>query len=875
MKKSIISVAILAGAMTSAQAMANCAGNVYSMNAGRNHVGVLLDVQELDKMTGIYTTDAVNRSFYHSRSLFSGPAMSYNPISDRLYYTNAPQPTAFHIDIPESDFTAEEYSGLDMHGSQSSLYQLAYMNPTTGEHVAGPTVNKQIMRMAFNPNTGELFASDASTIFKIDPETGDTTNIATFDNNLRFGGFSSWGSFVFYEGELLFITNSRTIKIDTTTGAQSIQAFHYIDFVTSATLDQNGQLLVAAKNQNVSGNVNSNVMYRLNPSTGERVQVGLFPSRISAMGTVTSENHTCYPKTVFPSELNPEVTGITLTSASVSEGSVAYATVNLDDATTGTTAKLYVALKDGTAALNSDYLNTVSLLYSDGTTGTAAISSTLTEITLPEGITSVRIAISTVNDSTAENSETFTIEAWSKEDKSDLSSENIVIADDDGSGTVTTNLEGSGENTVDDSAYITTTKADGSYTVVWRGWDTNYNGNNKVYLQSFNADGTLKGDELTFGTRQKIESPQVTMLNDNGDMLATWTGYNNSSSLNTHSYAQVIYADPSQHNGATMGPVMDLGASALRSVTSEHSGETSVIVWQNGFSVYMQVLDTVGNKVGTANVVGSVSANSNGYSIESKPEISVLANGNYVISWNQGSTATATNLVMLSSDGNKIGNTQTLSIGGTDGVGDYETNVVSIGNGKFAVVGSSGGTVKLTLMNGTNNEAVVDATQTLSLAGTTANDQPSITSVGTDGRFVVVWRGIENNEWHTYMQHFGADGASSSAVDKFQATGGHGPAKVVGVGTDGDYVVVWAAIADNQRYEVRVQKFNSDGAKVGNELAFTGQDASENSLGFDITPVGNKGAFTITFGGKDSAENGNDRSIYVVQVDEYGSVIQP
>lgn len=431
MKKTLISMAVIAGTLTSAQVAANCAGNVYSMNAGRNHVGVLLDVQELDKMTGVYSTDAPNHSSYHSRAMFSGSAMSYDRVTDRLYYASAPQPTDFYLDVPESDFTPEEYAALDLHAQRIKPYQLAYMDPETGEHVAGPTVKKQIMRMAFHPDSGELYASDATSIFKVDAATGEITDIGTFDSNLRFGGYSSWGSFVFYEGELLFITNGRTFSIDTTTGAQTLKAFHFIDFIAAATLDQNGQMLVAAKNQNVSGNVNSNTLYRIKPSTGEKVKVGLFPSRISAMGTVTSEDHTCYPKTIFPSDLKPEVTGITLNSSSVSEGSTAYATVNFDKETADGTAKLRLALKNGSAVLNSDYRNTVTLLYSDGTTGSATISSTLTEITLPKGITSVRIAISTVNDSTHENNEYFTIQAWTKDDKSDVSSANITIVDND------------------------------------------------------------------------------------------------------------------------------------------------------------------------------------------------------------------------------------------------------------------------------------------------------------------------------------------------------------------------------------------------------------------------------------------------------------
>ncbi|PMN68461.1 YncE family protein [Enterovibrio norvegicus] len=431
MKKTLLSTAILAGALTSMQAVANCAGNVYSMNAGRGHVGLLLDVQEAKQMSTQYFSDAGERVEFHSRALFSTPSMAYDRITDRLYYTNSPQPTTYHVQVPETEVTAEELKSLDLHAKAIESYQLAYMDPATGEHVAGPTVNKQILRMAFDPDSGELFASDARTIFKVDPETGETTHLGDFDSGLKNGGFTNWGDFVFQDGQLLFVTNSRTFSINTSTGAQTFEAFHYIDFVAAATLDQNGQMLVAAKNQNVSGNVNSNHLYRLKPSTGEKVRVGLFPSRISAMATVTSEDHTCYEKTEFKSDLAPEVTGITLGSDSVTEGSTAYFTINFDKSTSDANTALRVALKDGTANLNSDYQNTVELLFSDNSTGSATISSTLTEISLPQGVTSVRIGVPTVNDATHESNENFTLDAWVSTDKSDLTSASVTVVDND------------------------------------------------------------------------------------------------------------------------------------------------------------------------------------------------------------------------------------------------------------------------------------------------------------------------------------------------------------------------------------------------------------------------------------------------------------
>ncbi|MDD1781547.1 hypothetical protein LRP49_10120 [Enterovibrio sp. ZSDZ35] len=431
MKKSLLALAIVAGSLTSAQANAGCAGNVYSMNAGRGHAGLLLDVKEAQKMSTQYFSDAGDRATFHSRPLFSSPTMAYDSTSDRLYYASAPQPTSYHIQVPNDAYTAEERKNLDLHAKTISAYQLAYMDPTTDKHVAGPTVNKQILRMAFDPSTGDLYASDTQTIFKIDRDTGATTHIANFDNNLKYGGFTSWGDFVFQGGELLFVTNNRTFAVNTTSGALTLKAFHFIDFVAAATLDQNGQMLVAAKNQNVSGNINSNHLYRLKPSTGEKKAVGLFPSRISAMATVTSEDHTCYDKTVFPSDLKPTVSGITLASNSVGEGATAYFTVNFDKATSDTNTKLRVALKDGTAKVTSDYTNTVALLFSDNSTGSATLSSTGTDISLPQGVTSVRIAVPTVNDSVHETSEQFSMDAWVNTNKSDLSSASVTITDND------------------------------------------------------------------------------------------------------------------------------------------------------------------------------------------------------------------------------------------------------------------------------------------------------------------------------------------------------------------------------------------------------------------------------------------------------------
>ena len=61
------------------------------------------------------------------------------------------------------------------------------------------------------------------------------TYLRDFDLGLVRGGFTSWGDFVFQNGELFFITNHRLFVIDTKTGAQTLKGFHFTDFITSET----------------------------------------------------------------------------------------------------------------------------------------------------------------------------------------------------------------------------------------------------------------------------------------------------------------------------------------------------------------------------------------------------------------------------------------------------------------------------------------------------------------------------------------------------------------------------------------------------------------------------------------------------------------
>ncbi|EOD79590.1 hypothetical protein D515_01384 [Grimontia indica] len=421
-----IALALVSAYPFSSLASDTCLGNVYSMNAGRGNVGMLIDIKEKQVMDNSTYSDASSRATFNSLAKFSSPTMSFNPITNRLYYANAPQPKSYHVEVPEGLLTDQQMNNLDLHAKTVESYQLAYYDPESGEHINGPTTTKQITRMAFNPATGELFASDNSSIFKVNPETGEITDIGTFDIGLRAGGFSSWGDFIFHEGELLFITNGRTFVINTETGAQTLKAFHYVDFVTGAAIDQNGQVLITAKNQNVSGNVNSNHLFRLKPSTGETKRVGLFPTRISAMGTVTTEYSECYDRTMFKSDEKAELTGVS--GNKVYEGSYATFTVTFDKALPEDT-EVTLALKNGTALRGTDYTDNVVVRYEGGSSGISLVNNVAAPI--PEGVDRFQVLVPTTSDYNKESAKTFSLEVWMNNDTSSKLIGTATILDDD------------------------------------------------------------------------------------------------------------------------------------------------------------------------------------------------------------------------------------------------------------------------------------------------------------------------------------------------------------------------------------------------------------------------------------------------------------
>ncbi|EOD78929.1 hypothetical protein D515_02436 [Grimontia indica] len=310
MKKTLLSSLVLAASTFSmSAASAECDGNLYTINAGRGDVGVLVNVHEglaRSITRQQFHTEAVNLAEINSRALFSASAMAYDAANNRIYYASTPTPDEYYIDgVDNGEFTEQEISDLPFLHKTHKPYQLAYFDVASQTHHVVASTNFQIWRMTFDPETGALYGSDIRRLFTINTTTGEQTIIGHLDLNIRLGGYANWGDLIFKDGELLFVTNTRVFNVSTEDASATVKFFHYIDEITAATLDQNGEILVAAMNNNVTGHQNSTNLWVLDSTTndqnfGSQSHAGLVPMRIDAMTRVTAETDTCYAPMFLP-----------------------------------------------------------------------------------------------------------------------------------------------------------------------------------------------------------------------------------------------------------------------------------------------------------------------------------------------------------------------------------------------------------------------------------------------------------------------------------------------------------------------------------------------------------------------------------------------
>nr|WP_275441553.1 cadherin domain-containing protein [Psychrobium sp. MM17-31] len=217
---------------------------------------------------------------------------------------------------------------------------------------------------------------------------------------------------------------------------------------------------------------------------------------------------------------------------------------------------------------------------------------------------------------------------------------------------------------------------------------------------------------------------------------------------------------------------------------------------------------------------------------------------------------------------------------GPTNAADKYQQITSIGdNGEYVMVwyGNVGGNYYHFLQEFDSNGEPSGSATRLEPAGAPLGSEfkPDITEVGNDGSYVVTWVGTSGGKRHVYTQKFNNDGSSADVVsyqadsrnpDYNQAT-----STVTEVGTDGSYVLVWSNYTSVNRSETYFQRFDAEGEPVSNSPTKVDQQGTKhNDYNPQVVALGDSGNFALVW----EETNGTESLIYIKAYNADGSAMR-
>jgi hypothetical protein len=267
-----------------------------------------------------------------------------------------------------------------------------------------------------------------------------------------------------------------------------------------------------------------------------------------------------------------------------------------------------------------------------------------------------------------------------------------------------------------------------------------------IRTQIFNADGTLRGTEFIVNTPSNEANglPEATIL-ANGNSVVVWRVFNSLSDA-THLPHHDLHAQIIAPDGSFVGPEFVVIEYAVQSASEPAiaglaNGEF-VVAWNDGSDINAQRFDSTGNPIGAQLFVTATTGN------QREPAVTALSDGRFVVGWTDahqfnyqefGSTVRAQ---IFNPDGSLVGTHFRLN---TLQLQDQsQPKLASLPDGRFVAVwtdaSQAGGEV------GTAIHAQVFGSDglkvgTMFFVNTTTfldQDDPNIT-VFADGRFAITW----------------------------------------------------------------------------------------------------------------------------------------
>lgn len=413
--------------------------------------------------------------------------------------------------------------------------------------------------------------------------------------------------------------------------------------------------------------------------------------------------------------------------------------------------------------------------------------------------------------------------------------------------------------------------AQGNFVMTWTNIDPETN-DPDIFVQRYDAEGHEISDKIRVNTTTAdAQFMSQIAMNDNGDFIVTWTGYDPVSDSD-NVYGQIFTADMGLVGGEFVVSDTPDGMQDLPQVAMSNNGQI-VVVWANDNfdgTFDIDILAKIFNADGTPASDGfAVHDVLDG--VQDEASVAIDSNGNFIVTWTEFAEDSMghhdTGTIWARRFDASGAPTDATPFMVSDGINNaFQSSISTNDAGEFVVtwveegVAAEGVNVMARWFNadGTNEDAFVANT-------TRDGDQifPRV-SLNQDGEFIVAWTHLPNGTpgfdeidqpfalGEIQAQGFGRFGVRmGEEIQAFHPDVAPGTSAYTGLeisGTDASFVLSWMAVdADTDTSNVYFQIFSEGGGPILDVDAGDPVNADEGTPIDFVGTIGNASSDGLTF----------------------------
>lgn len=356
----------------------------------------------------------------------------------------------------------------------------------------------------------------------------------------------------------------------------------------------------------------------------------------------------------------------------------------------------------------------------------------------------------------------------------------------------------------------------GNFVIVW---DDNRNFNSDIYYQRFNNFNTSIGvnSKVNDDYSSSDQNSLTIAMGKNGDFVIVWVDFRNGN--------RDIYFQRYSENGNAQGEntkVNDDISSTWQlnpSIAMDGNGNF-VIVWQderdNITKIYYQCYDSYGNKLGV-NKKADYNVNS---ASERNPSIAMDVKGNFVIVW-ENNLFLDTDIYYQKFNRDGIAQGESKKVNNNSGkYVDYFPSIAMDSSGNFIILWQDYMNGKWDILYQRLNNSGTAQGINIKVCDDSGSSgrYPLKVSLNDNGKFIVVWYDIKNENSDIYFQIFDNNGLAQGV--KTKANNDVGPSKqtapAIAMDKSGNFVIAWQDYKNiTNNPDIIGQRFYADGSLNG------------------------------------------------------------